>query len=111
MRVKAYVLIIIIAVALGLVYFLKSSDYSPNKVVLNKNMSKVVKLDTKDGFEIIGDYYEADSDKGVLLLHMMPADRKSWTKFAEKLQANNFKVLAIDIGVISSFLPQIIKVS
>lgn len=60
-------------------------------------MVETIKIKTQDEVEIIGDYYETQGDKGVLLLHMMPADRKSWVFFAEKLQAKDFKVLAIDL--------------
>ena len=59
--------------------------------------SGVVKFKTKDNIEIVGDYYKAQSDSGVLLLHMMPADRKSFVKFAEKLRESGFKVLALDL--------------
>lgn len=85
------------AIVFGLIYFFKNSGSFKDKAILNKNMTEIVKLKTKDSFEIIGDYYEAQGDKGVLLLHMMPADRKSWLRFAEKLQARDFKILAIDL--------------
>lgn len=60
-------------------------------------MEKVI-LKTKDGLDIIGDYYNlSNSKRGVLLLHMMPADRKSWWDLAIKLEDTGFKVLAIDL--------------
>jgi pimeloyl-ACP methyl ester carboxylesterase len=60
-------------------------------------MQKVV-LETKDGVKIIGDYYDLSTKKrGALLLHMMPADRKSWWDFALELEDNDFQVLAIDL--------------
>ena len=52
---------------------------------------------TKDGFTIAGDYYAGSGKSGVLLLHMMPADRTSWQEFARKLQENSFHVIAIDL--------------
>lgn len=94
MRFGIYIIIGIATIVLVLIYF-KIVFFKP--ATSDKNMSEVVKLNTKDGFEIIGDYYAADGDNGALLLHMMPSDRKSFVKFAEKLQANNFKVLAIDL--------------
>ena len=101
MRFKLYILVVIIAAVLGLIYFLsvKNENLEKERIFLNKDktMVETVKMNTKDGVEIIGDYYEAQGNKGALLLHMMPADRKSWIKFAEKLQANNFKVLSIDL--------------
>jgi alpha-beta hydrolase superfamily lysophospholipase len=60
-------------------------------------MPEVVKFKTRDAVEIVGDYYAAERSRGVLLLHMMPANRKSWISFAEKLQKSGFKVLAIDL--------------
>jgi len=60
-------------------------------------MQKVV-LETKDGVKIVGDYYDLNQNKrGVLLLHMMPANRKSWWDFALKLEDSKFQVLAIDL--------------
>ena len=56
----------------------------------------VVKFKTGDGIEVVGDYYPADSKQATLLLHMMPADRKSWIVFAKKLQQAGFQALAID---------------
>ena len=52
---------------------------------------------TKDGVTIVGDYYPGTGTSGVLLLHMMPADRTSWQPLAELLQQNGFHVLAIDL--------------
>ena len=52
---------------------------------------------TKDGLTIAGDYYQGTSKSGVLLLHMMPADRTSWRVFAAKLQGIGFHALAIDL--------------
>lgn len=60
-------------------------------------MSERVEFATKDGTKIIGDYYSVKSPRGVLLLHMMPADRKSWVEFAGKLQKAGFQALAIDL--------------
>lgn len=101
MRFKICVFFTIIVVVVGFVYFLSTGDNSSekNEVFSDKNkvMFEAVKIKAQDGIEIAGDYYDAPSDKGVILLHMMPADRKSWIKFALKLQTKNFKVLAIDL--------------
>lgn len=97
MRLSIYILVGIAALAIGIVYFWNKNPDQKIAPAKDKSMSEVVKLKTSDSVEIIGDYYAAGGDNGVLLLHMMPSDRKSWTKFAEKLQANDFKVLAIDL--------------
>lgn len=60
-------------------------------------MEKVI-LNTKDKLNIVGDYYNFPIQKqGVLLLHMMPKDRKSWWDLAIKLEDEGFRVLAIDL--------------
>lgn len=58
-----------------------------------------VELKTEDNVAIVGGYYSPEnaSSRGLLLLHMMPADRASWRIFAEKMQAKGFHVLAIDL--------------
>lgn len=52
---------------------------------------------TKDGYTIAADYYIGMGKSGVILLHMMPADRTSWQSFAAKLQESGFHILAIDL--------------
>lgn len=58
-----------------------------------------VEFTTADDIKIVGDYYapNQESSRGAALLHMMPADRKSWQEFAEKLSAGGYHVLAIDL--------------
>lgn len=55
-------------------------------------------LTTQDGVQIYADYYRGaiPNAPAVLLLHMMPATKKSWREFAGKLQSAGFRVLAID---------------
>jgi alpha-beta hydrolase superfamily lysophospholipase len=64
-------------------------------------MSERVEFLTKDGVKIVGDYYNpehgASSELAVLLLHMMPSNRKSWMSFARKLKHAGMMVLAIDL--------------
>ncbi len=59
-------------------------------------MEKVI-LKTEDGLDIVGDYYEGRGKRGVLLLHMMPANRSSWWDFALRLEDKGFHALAIDL--------------
>jgi len=61
------------------------------------SMKETIRLRAADGVEIVGDYYPAWGTRGVLLLHMMPADRKSWQELAVKLQQAGFHALAIDL--------------
>lgn len=60
-------------------------------------MNELISLKTSDGVTVIGDYYEGGGEKAVLLLHMMPATRASWIAFANKLVAEGFSALAIDL--------------
>ena len=56
-----------------------------------------ITLTTKDGMEIHGLYREVNqSQKAVLLLHMMPATKESWDGFATALQEKGITTLAID---------------
>lgn len=62
-----------------------------------EHIFETIQFATRDGIIVAGDFYEADGNRGVLLLHMMPAARKSWIDFAKKLQEAGFQVLAIDL--------------
>jgi len=59
-------------------------------------MEKVI-LNTKDGVDIHGNYLTAGKKApAVLLLHMMPKTKESWSEFQEKLSDAGFSSLAID---------------
>lgn len=56
-----------------------------------------IKITTEDKKILSGILFEAPNPSGwVLCLHMMPSTKESYIKLAEKLQENNFEVLAID---------------
>lgn len=59
-------------------------------------MEKVV-LKTVDEVGIAGLYYPSSSNKGVVLLHMMPATKESWGSFVERLHQKGYHVLSIDL--------------
>lgn len=61
------------------------------------NMKKIT-LTTSDNIEIVGNYYESSRSEApaVILLHMMPATKESWSDFAMLLVLRGFQVLAID---------------
>lgn len=62
------------------------------------NMTERIIFQTEDHAIIVGDYTTSEKPKaGVLLLHMMPADRKSWTELGAQLEARNIASLAIDL--------------
>lgn len=53
---------------------------------------------TKDHVVVVGDFLNApDAKRAVLLLHMMPADRKSWINLQEALRDRGISSLAIDL--------------
>ncbi|MEK9132259.1 MAG: alpha/beta fold hydrolase [Patescibacteria group bacterium] len=57
-----------------------------------------VTFQTTDGVTIIGDWDAVTgAKKAVLLLHMMPAVRGSWSPLSAELKKNNFATLAIDL--------------
>jgi alpha-beta hydrolase superfamily lysophospholipase len=55
-----------------------------------------VSLTTEDGVRLAGLLWDAQSRFSVLLLHMMPATKESWTDLANRLFHRGFNVLAID---------------
>lgn len=50
---------------------------------------------TSDGVELEGELY-GRGDVAVILLHMLPADRTSWTAFARRLAGEGYAALAFD---------------
>ncbi len=52
---------------------------------------------TEDKVAIAATYYEAVSEKGVILIHMLGNNRQSWKEVAEILQKNEYQVLTIDL--------------
>ncbi len=55
------------------------------------------KLTTDDNLEIAYTYGKVNSDKAVILLHMLNRNRHDWNTFAVKLNQNNFSTFAIDL--------------
>ena len=84
----------------GVWYWFRRSPGESLDASRSSAMSPRVELKTQDNVNITGDYYAPPvaSTMGLLLLHMMPADRTSWQAFAEKMQAaGGWHVLAIDL--------------
>lgn len=59
-------------------------------------MKKTVNFQTKDGIKIVGDFFDAQSKKSIILLHILPGSRQDWDEFAEMLQKNGYNALAVD---------------
>ena len=64
---------------------------------VNAVPSEAVTFATSDGWEIHATYWNAGEGKpAAILLHMLPADRRSYDDFGSKLAAAGFNVLALD---------------
>lgn len=63
--------------------------------------AEVVRFQTSDGIEIVADYFVPEkgvsSAPGVVLVHMLRADRSSWAPLIPDLHNAGFAVLAIDL--------------
>jgi len=61
-------------------------------------MTERIIFQTEDRVIIVGDYSAPEKPKAAaLLLHMMPADRKSWASLSTELEAHDIASLAIDL--------------
>lgn len=58
---------------------------------------KVDFLTTEDNVKIAYEYYDAGSNKGVILLHMLSKDKSTWHDFAEELKDYGYSAIAIDL--------------
>jgi alpha-beta hydrolase superfamily lysophospholipase len=67
-----------------------------DKILIGENITNVV-LTTQDNIKIAGTYYRADSEKGVILLHMMNKDKSTYDAFAKKLVEKGYNAIAIDL--------------
>ena len=52
---------------------------------------------TSDNIKIVGNYFDANSSKNLILIHQFSKDKKSWGDFPSELQKNGFNVIAIDL--------------
>ena len=59
--------------------------------------TKDITLTTEDKVTIAATYYEAVSEKAVILLHMYGMTRQSWKEFAVFLQEKEYQAIAIDL--------------
>lgn len=52
---------------------------------------------TEDRVRIAANYWQGQGEKGIILLHMMPATKESWNALAQRLADEGCDVLAIDL--------------
>lgn len=81
---------------MGAYSFVLEEKYIDRKSLSFLLAMESVRFLTKDKVEIIGNYWKGEKH-AVLLLHMMPATKESWDRFAEALFDAGFSVLAIDL--------------
>ncbi len=55
-----------------------------------------IHIQTKDGVDIAGLWWDAKGEQTALLFHMMPATKESWVLMAEQLRTRGLNVLAVD---------------
>lgn len=60
-----------------------------------KAEEKMIK--TYDGFALYADFLDSNSEKGVILLHMLGKERSSWKDFPIEINSKGFKVLNLDL--------------
>lgn len=98
-----WILIIAVVVVIGggvMLWYNQTNSQLPMETVSQQTENSIEKISyqTKDGVEIVGNYWRGSTDKGIILLHMMPAVKESWNEFAEALnKALGWHVLAIDL--------------
>lgn len=74
-----------------------SDDAEPAETAEGESGAETVKFATSDGWEIVGTYRAGRAgDPAAILLHMLPADRRSYDDFGARLAGAGFNVLAID---------------
>ena len=85
-------------VILFLLLILVSCTSQPTeKIVENKEEMAIVNLVTDDGINLKAIFFEANHDKGVILLPMLNRDKSSYDPLIPTLLENNYTVLALDL--------------
>ena len=59
-------------------------------------MKEEINLQTEDNLNIVINFYDAGSEKAVILLHMLGRSKEDWSDFANSLVKNGYSALAID---------------
>lgn len=95
---KALFIIFLATLVVGALAFIVAR---PGKISVKSRLPAevggFVSFTTDDGVRIAADYRRAEGNYAAILLHMMPADRKSYRGIAAKLENNGISSLAIDL--------------
>ena len=77
-----------------LIIFIIGCNKEIQDEIQGDNMNKLI---TKDDVEIAYNYFDSNSNKGIILLHMLSRNKETYNDFAKKLQNNGYKVISIDL--------------
>jgi pimeloyl-ACP methyl ester carboxylesterase len=67
-----------------------------SRIGVSQKMEHVT-LTTSDGVTIAADFYRGGGQRGMVLLHMMPATKESWRDFGRAASDHGWDVIAIDL--------------
>jgi len=56
-----------------------------------------VEFVASDGIALVGNFYDATNESGLILLHQYGLDKESWDAFARRLQRSGYASLAVDL--------------
>lgn len=62
-----------------------------------KTQENKLTLTTQDGIKLSARYYSSNSEKGVILLHMLDNKKESYDLFAQSLNKEGYAVIAVDL--------------
>lgn len=101
---NAIIIFVAVITIIGLsdfIFLIKTNK--PDTEKSSENVMEKVFIKTKDGVQIAANHFIVDRSRfieplgWIVLTHMMPATKESWTDFAEFLRKSGFEILAIDL--------------
>ncbi len=102
--ISAIIIIVSLATIFGLSglnFLFPSNTQLPSDLESNDNQSTTVEkisLTTKDNIKITANIFKADNPKGwLVLVHIMPQTKESWSNLAKSLQSIGYESIAIDL--------------
>lgn len=99
-----FIILLVIAALVAVVWYVtRSNNERPQQSSFRKVEKISFRVDqertrhNKRTIRIVGNYWEGMTSKAVILIHMMPATKESWTLLANALNEQGYHVLAIDL--------------
>lgn len=98
-RIQLLVIGIVGTLVLGSIAILTWLVVTRDTRTPERGQMETTRFETQDGVTLVGDVYRptASPKGGVLLIHMLPADRSSWQEFGSLLAERGYLALAIDL--------------